>query len=183
LLVVLELVATFDGGSLSTESSFQMLSFLRQESQGQAVAFAAALFVALGFVLILSLWQISGVVQSALAGHEWSYGDLVDVAFDVGQVVAIVYYGITVLDVILNAEVRSGQLVQGQPDLGRVLLGLSVTACMACPNGWFADKKIATPGLVDVPFVAPDVTPDKKFADFFKARADMDGCVPPLCLV
>ena len=142
MLVVLELVATFDGGSLSTESSFQMLSFLRQENQGQAVAFAAALFVVLGFVSLLSFWQIIGVVRSALEGHAWSFVDLVDVAFDVGQVAAIAYYGITVLGVILNAEVRSGKLVQGQLDLGRVLHGLSVTACMACREGCVADNEL-----------------------------------------
>ena len=48
---------------------------------------------------------------------------------------------------------------------------------------WSTDKKIANPGLVGVPFVAPDVAPDKKFADFFEARAPMDGCVPPVRLV
>jgi len=61
--------------------------------------------------------------------------EFVEVGYDMGQVVVIVYYGITVLDVVSNAEARSGELVKG---------------------------------LVSVPFVAPDIAPDKKFADFFK---------------
>ena len=113
MLVILELAATIDGGALLTESNFQMLSFMPRESQALAVGLAVGLFVALGCVMLLSLMQIAAVIQLARDGDEWSVWEIVDVAFDMGQVVIIVYYGITVLDVTLNAELRSGELVQG----------------------------------------------------------------------
>ena len=114
MLVVLELAAAIDGGALLTESNFQMLSFMPRESQALAVALAVGLFMALGCVMVLSLMQIAAVIQKARTGEEWSVWEIVDVGFDIGQVIVIVYYGITVLDVVLNAEVRSGELVQGR---------------------------------------------------------------------
>ena len=114
MLVVLERAATIDGGALLTESNFQMLSFMPRESQALAVALAVGLFMALGCVMVLSLMQIAAVIQKARTGEEWSVWEIVDVGFDIGQVIVIVYYGITVLDVVLNAEVRSGELVQGR---------------------------------------------------------------------
>jgi len=114
MLVVLELAATIDGGVLLTESNFQMLSFMPRESQALAVALAVGLFMALGCVMLLSLMQIAAVMKTARAGEEWSVWEIVDVGFDMGQVIVIVYYGIAVLNVILNAEVRSGELVQGR---------------------------------------------------------------------
>lgn len=110
---MLELIATFDGGALSTDSSFQMLSFMPQDLQGQAVAFSVGLFMALGMVMVLSCIQILTVIQAAREGDEYNTWDVVEVVFDVGQVIMIVYYGITVLGVVLNAEVRSGELVGG----------------------------------------------------------------------
>lgn len=110
---MLELIATFDGGALKTESRFQMLSFLPQERKAEALGMAAGLFVALGFVMVLSMIQIVGVIEGARAGDEWSVWDLFEVAYDVGQVILIIYYGIVVLDVNFHAEVQSGQLVQG----------------------------------------------------------------------
>jgi hypothetical protein len=112
----------------------QILSFMSQESKGEAVALAVGLFVALGLVMILSIMQIVSVRQKVLDGEEWSVWEMLDVGFDIGQVIAIVYYGIVVMNVVLNAEERTGDLVQG---------------------------------MVGVPFVAPDVAPAKKFADFF----------------
>ena len=146
VLCVLELIATLDGGSVETESRFNFLSFMTQAQQGEAIAMAVCLFVSLAFVMLLSIMQVAVVIQSARDGERWSAMDLLEVAYDVGQVIIIVVYGIDVIQVILNAEKRSQELVGG---------------------------------LVQVPFVKPDVKFDEKVAQFFIA---LDGVFAELRL-
>jgi len=112
VLTVLELTANFDGASISTASNFQILSFLPEDSKVEALWMAIGLFVALGFVLILSFAQIITVIRDVRAGERYSTSDLFEVAYDVAQVVIIVIYGIMVIGITFNAEKRSGALVQ-----------------------------------------------------------------------
>jgi len=112
VLTVLELTANFDGASISTASNFQMLSFLPEDRKVEALWMAVGLFVALGFVLILSFAQIIAVIRNVRAGELYNTSDLFEVAYDVVQVVIIIIYGIMVLGITFNAEKRSGELVQ-----------------------------------------------------------------------
>jgi len=112
VLTVLELEANFDGASISTSSKFQMLSFLPKNRKEEALGMAVGLFVALGFVLILSFAQIITVIQNVRAGEPYSFLELFEVTYDVAQVIIIIIYGITVIKITFNAEKRSGELVQ-----------------------------------------------------------------------
>ena len=112
VLTVLELEANFDGASISTSSNFQMLSFFSKDQKDEALWMAVGLFVALGFVMILSFSQLMSIIQGVRAGEEFSVSDLLGLAYDVGQVAIIIFYGITVIDITFNAEKRSGELVQ-----------------------------------------------------------------------
>lgn len=146
VLCVMQLIAKMDGGSLETESSFSMVSFMSQDQQGEAIAMAVCLFVSLAFVMLLSIMQVAAVINSARDGEGWDPLDLVEVAYDVGQVILIMVYGINVIQVILGAEKRSQELVEG---------------------------------LVEVPFVNPDVQFDNKVEQFFTA---LDGVFKELRL-
>ena len=112
VLTILELTANFDGASISTESNFQMLSFLPKDRKDEALWMAIGLFVALGFVLIMSCAQILGVVRNVRAGESYRSSDLFEVAYDVAQVVIIVVYGVMVIQITFDAEKRAGELVQ-----------------------------------------------------------------------
>ena len=146
VLCVLELIAKMDGGSLETESSFNMVSFMSQDQQGEAIAMAVCLFVSLAFVMLLSIMQVVAVISAARDGEGWAPLDLLEIAYDVGQVILIMVYGINVIQVILDAEKRSQALVKG---------------------------------LVEVPFVSPDVKFDDKVKQFFAA---LDGVFEELQL-
>ena len=85
VLIVLELVATFDGGTITTESKFNILSFMQEEQRTQAFVMAVCLFVSLVFILLLSLMQLASVIQQACASQGISTSDLFEVFYDISQ--------------------------------------------------------------------------------------------------
>ena len=85
VLIVLELVATFDGGTITTESKFNILSFMQEEQRTQAFVMAVCLFVSLVFILLLSLMQLASVIQQACGSEGISTSDLFEVFYDVSQ--------------------------------------------------------------------------------------------------
>ena len=87
MLTVLELLATFDGGAITTESEFNMLSFMQEEQRAQALVMSVCLFVSLVFILLLSLMQVASVIQQAyeVDGPGINAWDLLEVFYDVSQ--------------------------------------------------------------------------------------------------
>jgi len=85
VLTVLELIATLDGGSITTESSFNMLSFMQQEQRMQAMVMVVCLFVSLALILLISLMQLVSVIQQARGGEGLSTSDLLEVFYDISQ--------------------------------------------------------------------------------------------------
>ena len=62
MLIVLELEAVMDGGAISTTANFQILSFCAKEDKQKVIGLAIGLFLALAFVTLLSILQVSTIV-------------------------------------------------------------------------------------------------------------------------